>query len=95
MATGMGTYCKDMKNLIALWIARRNAYVQGFIQAKNSMAELVSGIVASVKTNFDSQTITEDTDTVNTRTQETSTSETIRTSENFSNLLLHIYKIYF
>lgn len=80
VATGMGTYRKDMKNLTALRIAQRNAYVQGFMQAKNEMAGLVSGIAISGKTNFDSQTAAEDSDTANTRAQETSSAETIRES---------------
>ena len=78
VATRMGTYRKDMKNLIALRIAQRNAYVQGFIQAKNSMAELVSGIAMSGKTNFDSQTTSENTDTSSILIQATSTAESIR-----------------
>ena len=80
VATGMGTYRKDMKNLTALRIAQRNAYVQGFMQAKSSMAELVSGLVMNGNTNFDSRTTAEDTDTTSTRTQETSTAETVRAS---------------
>lgn len=39
VATGLGTYRKDMKNLTALRIAQRNAYVHALMQAKTKMAE--------------------------------------------------------
>lgn len=80
VATGKGSYRKDMKNLTALRIAQRNAYVQGFMQAKNKMAGAVSGIAISGKTNFDSQTAAENTDTSSTSTTEISSAESIRAS---------------
>ena len=78
VATGMGTYRKDMKNLTALRIAQRNAYVQGFMEAKRNMAGLVNEIAINSNTNFDSQTTAEDTDASSSRTQNTSTAENAR-----------------
>ena len=78
VATGLGTYRKDMQNITALRIAQRNAYVQAFMQAKSQMAGLVSGIAVEGITNFDSQVSAEDTDKEATRSSDSSSAESVR-----------------
>ena len=60
VATGMGTYRKDMKNLTALRIAQRNSYVHALMQAKAKMAEQVEGFAVQGYTNFDEKITTLD-----------------------------------
>lgn len=41
VATGIGTYRKNMDNVTAERIAQRNAYVEAYMQAKSQMASLL------------------------------------------------------
>ncbi|MBQ7154374.1 MAG: PDZ domain-containing protein [Synergistaceae bacterium] len=74
VATGMGTYRKDMKNITALRIAQRNAYVQALMQAKVQMAGQVSGLAMNGRTNFDQFVSAEDDDTQSTSRSSSSSS---------------------
>ena len=82
VATGLGTYRKDMKNLTALRIAQRNAYVHALMQAKTKMAEQVEGFAVRGATNFDERITTLDNadDDNGMRNRDASTTERIRTT---------------
>ena len=80
VATGLGTYRKDLQNITAKRIAQRNAYIQAFMQAKIQMSGLVSGMAVEGFTNFDQQVTAEDSDTEARRSSTSQTSESVRTS---------------
>ncbi len=62
VATGIGTYRKDMENVTAYRIVQRNAYVEAFMQAKSHMAGLVGEMAVDGVTTFDKKTETIDTE---------------------------------
>ena len=82
VATGLGTYRKDMKNLTALRIAQRSAYVHALMQAKVKMAEQVEGFAVKGVTNFDEKITTlDDGDEDNgLRNRDASSTESIKTT---------------
>lgn len=82
VATGLGTYRKDMKNLTALRIAQRNAYVHALMQAKAKMAEQVEGFAVQGYTNFDEKITTLDNGDEDNglRNREASSTESIKTT---------------
>lgn len=55
VATGMGTYNPNYKNVMASRIEQRNAYVAAFMDAKAEMAQFVGKIVFSGATNFETR----------------------------------------
>lgn len=61
VATGIGTYRKNMENITAERIAQRNAYVEAYMQAKSQMASLLGEMVVKGVTTFDKKTETLDT----------------------------------
>ena len=61
VATGIGTYRKNMDNVTAARIAQRNAYVEAYMQAKSQMASLLGEMVVKGVTTFDKKTETLDT----------------------------------
>ncbi len=76
VATGIGTYRKDMENVSAARVAQRNAYVEAFMQAKGQMASLVGEIAVQGVSNFDKKTETLDTDIKSLRNQAKEITET-------------------
>lgn len=62
VATGLGTYRNDMKNVVAMRISQRGAYVRAFMDAKRQMASMAKGFAQRGITNFDNKIETRDTD---------------------------------
>lgn len=69
VATGIGTYRKNMDNVTAERIAQRNAYVEAYMQAKSQMASLLGEMAVRGVTTFDKKTETLDTDSKALRNQ--------------------------
>ena len=69
VATGIGTYRKNMDNITAERIAQRNAYVEAYMQAKSQMASLLGEMAVKGVTTFDRKTETLDTDSKALRNQ--------------------------
>jgi len=69
VATGIGTYRKNMDNVTAERIAQRNAYVEAYMQAKSQMASLLGDMAVRGVTTFDKKTETLDTDSKALRNQ--------------------------
>ena len=58
VATGIGSYDKDMKNVTAQRIAQRNAYVEAFMRAKAAMAASLSEATTKGQTLIEQNTAT-------------------------------------
>lgn len=80
VATGQEVYDTSLKNVNAVRIAHRNAYVRAFEKAKSEMSKTVGGMVNKGITNFGESMDTTDTANASVMNVETNSSESLEQS---------------